>query len=304
MARDLSADDSREPNRGDLDARKVVDVVREREQEIEQRHAGRAFSRPERPNETPRPAFSFVDGRAVLYDRDRGYRLTETQIRTIRELGRFRIVAGQDLGRHAYGEQQELARSDAQYLIAQGLVRKATFDGPEAAPRLFLTLSERGRRLVRANLLIPRDQPVYHGFIKPKDANHDADLYQLFHREATRIEAEGGKNIRVILDYELKGKVNQDTARYGLAAKPEIAERYGLRMVHNKIPVPDLQIEYETREGDIARVNLELVTEHYGGRSIAEKVRAGFRLFAPSGEADRLRRVLDQQELTAEILSL
>ena len=74
--------------------------------------------------------------------------------------------------------------------------------------------------------------------------------------------------------------------------------------IENKIPIPDMQIEYETRDGDSGRVNLELVTEHYRGRSVAEKVRAGFSLYTPRGEGDKLRRVLDQQELTAEILSL
>ncbi len=93
-------------------------------------------------------------------------------------------------------------------------------------------------------------------------------------------------------------------ARFGTPARKEIAERHGLRVVRHKIPIPDMQIEYETRGGDMARVNLELVTEHYRGRSVAEKVRAGFSLYTPNGEADHLRRVLDQQELTAEILSL
>ena len=68
--------------------------------------------------------------------------------------------------------------------------------------------------------------------------------------------------------------------------------------------MPDLRIEYETLDGEIARVNLELVTEHYRGRHVAEKVHAGFSLYTPRGEADRLRRVLDQRELTADILSL
>jgi type IV secretory pathway VirB4 component len=72
----------------------------------------------------------------------------------------------------------------------------------------------------------------------------------------------------------------------------------------NKISIPDLRIEYETREGNAARVNLELVTEHYRGRHAADKVHAGSSLYTPHCEADRLRRILDQRELTAEILSL
>jgi hypothetical protein len=54
----------------------------------------------------------------------------------------------------------------------------------------------------------------------------------------------------------------------------------------------------------MARIDLELVTEHYRGRSLADKVKAGFSLYTPRGEGDRLRRVLDGQELTAEIFSL
>lgn len=75
--------------------------------------------------------------------------------------------------------------------------------------------------------------------------------------------------------------------------------RHGLQVVRNKIPVPDLRIEYQTREGDAARINLELVTEHYRGRLVADKVHTGFSLYTPRGEADHLRRVLDQRELTA-----
>ena len=49
---------------------------------------------------------------------------------------------------------------------------------------------------------------------------------------------------------------------------------------------------------------LELATEHYRFRNIAQKVRAGFSIYARAQDASNLRRVLDQHELTAEILSL
>jgi hypothetical protein len=54
----------------------------------------------------------------------------------------------------------------------------------------------------------------------------------------------------------------------------------------------------------MARVDLELTTQHYRPRQLTEKARAGFSFYVPRGEADRLRRVLDRRELTAEILSL
>jgi len=51
-------------------------------------------------------------------------------------------------------------------------------------------------------------------------------------------------------------------------------------------------------------VDLELATGHYRGRNLAEKVRAGLSIYAHAEDASKLRRVLDQQELTAEILAL
>ncbi len=258
----------------------------------------------DRMHENGSPEIHSADGRAVYYDRDRGYRLSDSEVRMIAELGRFRVIASHDLEQHAYGGREDQAGVDVQDLIRKGLVRKGTFEGPEATPRELLTLTRRGHRLVRAGRMVPRAQAIYHGFVKPREANHDADLYLLYQKESARIEKEGGRSLRIVLDYELKRKVNRDIARFGTTARKEIAERHGLRVVRNKIPIPDMRIEYETREGDMARVNLELVTEHYRGRSVAEKVRAGFALYTPHGEADHLRRVLDQQELTAEILSL
>ena len=92
--------------------------------------------------------------------------------------------------------------------------------------------------------------------------------------------------------------------RESAAKKKEIAERHGLQVVRGKIPLPDLRIEYETCSGEMARVDLELATEHYRGRNLADKVRAGFSIYAHAQGAAGLRRVLDQRELTAEILSL
>jgi hypothetical protein len=305
MSRDVSHRDADDPHRD-------VSSLENRPATRDSRSADRvrADALPPRPDRAGRPTqenrreVPFTPGRTVLYDRDRGYQLSETEIRTLAELGKFRVIATHDLTRKVYAPKQDDADRDLRSLIRQGLVRKGTFNGPELTPRELLTLTRRGHRLLRSSRVLPDDQAIYHGFVKPREANHDADLYLLYQKEAARIEGEGGKNLRVVLDYELKRKINRDIARFGTTARKEIAERHGLRVVRNKIPIPDMRIECETREGDMNRVNLELVTEHYRGRQVAEKVRAGFSLYTPHGEADHLRRVLDQHELTAEILSL
>ncbi len=139
----------------------------------------------ERAPEERRHDLQFRDGRAVLYDRDRGYRLNESEVRTIVELGKFRVIAANDLSEHAYAGNRELAERDVQNLVRQGLARKGTFEGPEATPRELLTLTKRGHRLLRANRLAPQSQAVYYGFVKPREANHDADLYRLYQKEAS-----------------------------------------------------------------------------------------------------------------------
>jgi hypothetical protein len=250
------------------------------------------------------PEVRFTDVRDVLYDRDRGYRLRQSETHALTELGKFRVVGVEDLATHAYGGHREQLQEDLRNLQRQALIRQGTFEGSEATPRELLTLTKAGHRLLRANGIVPKEQVLYHGFVKRREAHHDADLYPLYKKEAARIEAEGGRKLRVILDFELKKKLNRDFAKFGTEARPEIASRHGLQVVRGKIPVPDLRIEYERPDGEMARVDLELVTEHYRGRHVADKVRAGFSLYTPRGEADRLRRVLDQRELTAEILSL
>jgi hypothetical protein len=259
---------------------------------------------PEPAKEDHRPEIPFRNGRALLYDRDQGYRLSESQVRTIIELGKFRVVAIHDLSQHLYDGQRQLADRDVRSLIRQGLARRGTFEGPEANPRELLALTITGLDLLRRNRLVAQNQAVHSGFVNPREASHDADLYLLYQKEAARIEAKGGRNLRVILEYELNQKINREIARLGLDARPEIAASHGLQTVGEKIPLPDLSIEYETREGDPARINLELVTEHYRGCHVEAKIRAGFSLYTPHGEADHLRRILDQHELTADILSL
>src|SRR5262249_51519702 len=134
-------------------------------------------------------------------------------------------------------------------------------------------------------------------------------IYRMYYSAAEKIERQDARNLRVILDYELKKRVYRELAKLGpdresTAKKKEIAERHSLQLVRGKIPLPDLRIEYETREGDMARVDLELATEHYRGRTLAEKVRAGFSIYAHAQDAAGLRRVMDQRGLTAEVLSL
>jgi len=169
--------------------------------------------------------------------------------------------------------------------------------------------AKNGHRFLTETQSAGKGQVLYHGFTKPRETNHDADLYRLYQKASEKIEGQGGRNLRVVLDYEMKKRLYHDLAKLGPGRasseqKHLVAERHGLQVVRGKIPVPDIRIEYEARDGARARVDLELATGHYRGRSLTEKVRAGFSIYAHAEDASKLRRILDQRELTAEILSL
>ena len=262
---------------------------------------------PERGSkaETERP----VEPRKAYDFRGRTYAIRTSEIESLTEIGKFRALAREDLEEFQYHGDKDRMRPDVASLIRQGLIVEKSIPHSDTAPRRLLTLTKKGHQFLRSTGTVPRNQTTYYGFAKPREAHHDADLYRLYHKAVEDIERHGGKNPRVVLDFELKQRIFHDLAKRGPQkhsgeSKREIAERHGLQLVRGKIPLPDLRIEYENREGDMARVDLELATEHYRGSNLADKVRAGFSLYARAQDAPGLRRVLDQKELTAEILSL
>jgi len=255
------------------------------------------------------PGTRTAETRTVYELRGRTYRLRNSEIATMVELGKFRAVANEDLAEFAYGGNNDRMRPDVEHLVRQGLIEMKSIPHEETGSRRLLTLSKNGHRFLTQTQSAGKAQALYHGFAKPREAHHDADLYRLYQRAAAKIESQGGKNLRVVLDYELKKRVYHDLAKLGpdrasAESKRTVADQHGLQVVRGKIPLPDVRIEYDTPDGERARVDLELATGHYRGRNLSEKVRAGFSLYARADDVSKLRKVLDQRELTAEILSL
>jgi hypothetical protein len=243
------------------------------------------------------------------YLRDRAYRLRDSEIHSMKEIGKFRVIRAHDLGRYAYGGDRESMEGDLRHLKREALVSEKTLEISQKKTLRVVTLTKGGHRLLKRTNQLPEDQAIYYGLLKSREAKHDADLYWLYQKEAARIERAGGRPVRVILDYEIKRNLNRDLALLGaekddLDRKAEVAEKHGLQMVHGKIPVPDMRVEYEDAELMLQRVDLELATREYRPRSLAEKAKAGFAIYARVEDAPRLRRILDERELTREILTL
>jgi hypothetical protein len=247
--------------------------------------------------------------RKVYEIRGRTYRLRSSEIGAMVEVGKFRSIATEDLAEFFYNTGKAQMKREVENLFRKGLLQMKSIPHEETGSRQLLALTKAGHRLVTEYGIAGKDQVIYHGFTKPREAHHDADLYRLYRKASGKIGCEGGRNLRVVLDYELQKRVNHDLAglgrdRHSSEREQNVAEQHGLQVVGGKIPVPDIRIEYETAGGERARADIELATSHYRGRNLVEKVRAGFAIYARSGEISKLRRVLDQRELTAEILSL
>jgi hypothetical protein len=139
----------------------------------------------------------------------------------------------------------------AENRVRQDLIEFKSLRREKISPRQVLTLTKNGHRFLAHIQGAGKGQAIYHGFTKPREAHHDADLCWLYQKEAVKIEGQRGRNLRVVLNYELKKHLYRDFAKVGkdrnsVDDKHAIAERHGLQVVRGKAAVSDVRIEYET----------------------------------------------------------
>lgn len=260
---------------------------------------------------TPEERKDLSREREVL--RGRGYtcHISPAELETLREIGRFRTVAIDDLARYQYPGDKGQWPEDLRALSSQGLLQKRTLStGVKGEKLTVVVLTKSGQAVVENEGHLAPAQRVYAGFVKPAEVAHDAAIYRMYHAEAAKIEGAGGRIRRVILDYEFKQKIYAPLAKAkGLAAleysrrQAAVAKENGLKVVHGKIPLPDLRIEYQTSGGERTHVDLELATHHYRGSQMRDKGQAGFKMYAPADSVSRLAAAFDP-EFAAQIFSL
>lgn len=260
-------------------------------------------------SDSARSRSGFDRSRTIYRGRNREYSLRESEVRTLTDVGKFRVVPADDLARFGYDGNRSQMEYDVRNLTRQGLVEQRAIEGRSCYSTKVLTLTKDGHRLVERAHLVPPKQAIYHGFAKPKEARHDADVYRLYYKVAKEIERSGGKVRRVVLDFELKKDLYRALSRIQPDKNPRderisVASRFDLKVVNGKIPIPDMRIEYEDECRDIHRLDLEIATRDYRPQGLGEKAKAGFHMFARQQDHERLRRVLDTQEITAKIFAL
>jgi hypothetical protein len=250
------------------------------EQVPDQRHDPRPH---ERSDEIAARGLTLPRGeeRELVEFRGREYTLNGSETRALATVGAFRVVSPADFGPD-HG--RDARHGDWRHLADQGLLTRETLTDQQGS-REVVALTREGKDLLDAHATPGRDgqrQEYYAEVVKPRELRHDSQLYRVFQAEAARIEDEGGRITRVVLDYELKRDYQQFLNRRDRESDGEgdddlmrdrmaFAEANDLTIVRGHLELPDLRIEYETEDGRLEHRDVELVTEHYPRSQLAGK---------------------------------
>ena len=213
----------------------------------------------------------------------------------VRDVGAFRAVALRDLVKRQFDGHPHVARQGIALAERQGLVQRRKARGPKGGAFTVIVATPAG--VARAESLWREagrpGQRAFAGAVKPAEMGHDVAVYRAAGMAQARIEAAGGRVVRVRIDAELKGLLaaRSEQARQAAsrdaadAARRQAADALGLPGDDGKVLVPDAQVEYVDAEGRRGRCNVEVASEHYRGRAIRAKAKAGFAMYASSRRA-------------------
>ena len=212
----------------------------------------------------------------------------------IRDVGAFRAVALRDLVERQFDGHPHVARQGIALVERRGLVERRKARGPKGGEFTVIVATPAGA--ARAESLWRAagrpDQRAFAGAVKPAEMGHDVAVYRAAGMARARIEAMGGRVVRVRIDAELKGLIaRSERARQAACREAADAERrraagaLGLPVEDGKVLVPDAQVEYVDAAGRTGRCNVEVASEHYRGQAIRAKAKAGFAMYASSRRA-------------------
>ena len=257
-----------------------------------------------------------------------GLELRDEEKRLLTEVGRFRVVRVEDLNQTIYDGKSRKLENDLNYLRDKGLVETQRVNLRHDGKRRTIervevvTLTKAGRSLLISQGDLPKDQEVYAGLVKPREVEHDSQIYRAYRKEAERIEGKGGSNLRVRLDYEIKAQVQKavyaerkaDPKRDMPEIKQQVATRLELPFVDGKIQIPDARIDYDLpREVDqdidqgarTGHEDIEVLTAAYHAGHLRSKAQARFRNYAAASDRATLTaKIENDSHLMENILEL
>src|SRR5256884_8765830 len=84
--------------------------------------------------------------RTNYVDRNRTYQLRDSELHTLTEVGKFRVVAVRDLAQFAYNGDSSHVQNDLANLSRQGLVKQTSIMDSDLSPVRAVTLTKEGHR--------------------------------------------------------------------------------------------------------------------------------------------------------------
>jgi DNA-binding MarR family transcriptional regulator len=135
--------------------------------------------------------------REIVHDaRDREYTLRGSETRTLSTVGAFRVVSARDLRDHS--ERPADPRSgDLRHLREEGLIRTERLGGRRDVA---VVLTKEGRDVLEAHRREHSDdhrqdhrQEFYAGLKKPREVEHDSQVYRAYLRESERLGERGAR---------------------------------------------------------------------------------------------------------------
>jgi hypothetical protein len=221
--------------------------------------------------------------------RGQEYRVRGSEWQMLETVGSFRVVAERDLD--GLGREAAVTRNDVRHLAESRLLERKTAVVNHQPTRL-VVLTPAGKDLLdrhREERHGQAAQAYYAGFVKPRELAHDVQCYRAYRAERARLEADGGRVTRVVLDYELKRDYQTFLNRRDRPAdatletdREAFAEAQRLPIIDGHLELPDLRLEVELADGTRDVRDVEVVTEHYSHSQLAGKSQAGFALYRPA----------------------
>jgi hypothetical protein len=255
-----------------------------------------------------------------------GMQLRPEERKTMLELGRFRVVRTDDLADSVYDGKRRTLREDLSYLRSKGLVSTRHINLRRDGKRRHIdrievaTLTKDGRAWLRKSGEVPSGQTVYAGFVKPREIEHDSLIYRAYRKEAEKIADQGGTNLQVKLDFEIKADVQKaiyaerkaDPKRDMADIKDQVAKQQDLPFVDGRIQIPDARIEFDRKLNDdqdqgshTGHEDIEVLTAAYRPGHLRAKAQAGFRAYAAGADrASITAKIEDEHYMMRDVLDL
>jgi hypothetical protein len=198
------------------------------------------------------------------------YPMAPENLKALRAIGTFRVV-----------DRKDLDAGNLNTLLHRGFIQRQTLSPPEGGTmHEILSLTPKGREKLRKQGGADELQRYWVGSVKPREAEHDLEIYRAYKLQAAAIEKAGGKIKRVVVDFEFKSKINSRMNKPGPATKDErrkeSAKEFDLPIVDGRLMLPDARIEYTDATGHERHLDLEVITRTYRGSKASAVSRSGF----------------------------